>query len=121
MPQSFSQILASGSYNGQAVKVTATSSTGTLIHTAVSGETSFDLITLWAQNNDTDGETRTLNVGFGGESLPDTFIILPIPAKVGLVQVCYRLPLRNGLPVRAYADEANDVQIYADIQRVTVT
>jgi hypothetical protein len=31
------------------------------------------------------------------------------------------LPLRNALVVEAFADEANDVQVYGYVNRVTVT
>ena len=122
MAQSVSNELLSGSTNGLGIKVTGTGTGSTVtIHTAVSGTTSYDLVTLWAQNNDADGETRTLTVEFGGTTDPDNLIIVPVPCKVGPVLICTRLPLRNALVVKAFADEANDVQLYGDVQRVTVT
>lgn len=122
MAQSFTQEILSGSTNGLGIKVTGTDTSGAVtIHTAISGTTSFDLVTLWAVNNDGDGETRNLTIEFGGTSDPDNLIVVPIPAKVGPVLVCQRLALRNGLVVEAFADEANDVQIYGEVQRVTVT
>jgi hypothetical protein len=122
MPQSFSNELLSGSTNGLAVKVTGIDTANAVtVHTAISGTTSYDLITLWAQNNDADGETRTLTIEFGGTSSPDNLIVVPVPCRVGPMLVCTRLPLRNGLVVKAFSDEANDVQVYGEVQRVTVT
>jgi hypothetical protein len=122
MPQTFSQEVLSGSTNGLGIKVTGTTTGGAVtVHTAISGTTSFDLVTLWAQNNDADGETRTLTIEFGGTTDPDNLIVVPVPAKVGPVLVAQRLALRNGLVVKAFSDEANDVQIYGEVQRVTVT
>lgn len=122
MAQTVSNELLSGSTNGLAVKVTGTGTVSSVtVHTAISGTTSYDLVTLWAQNNDADGETRTLTVEFGGTTDPDNLIVVPVPCKVGPVLVCTRLPLRNGLAVKAFADEANDVQVYGEVQRVTVT
>lgn len=122
MAQAFSHEVLSGSTNGLGIKVTGTSSAADVtIHTAISGTTSRDLITLWAMNNDADGETRTLTVAFGGETDPDNLIISPVPCKAGLVKICEKLPLRNSLVVGAWADEANDVMIYGEVHRITVT
>lgn len=122
MPQSFSQELLSGSTNGLAIKVTGTSTAGSVtIHTAISGTTSRDEIWLWAQNNDADGETRTLTIEFGGTTDPDNLIIVPVACKAGPVLAVPGFPLRNALVVKAFSDEANDVQIYGYVNRVTVT
>lgn len=72
----------SGSTDGKAIKVAATASTGTTIHTAVSGTTAgtFDEIWLWAYNSHTTGVTLTIE--FGGTTAPDQNIVIDIPAKV---------------------------------------
>lgn len=109
----------SGSTDGKGIKVTGIiSANAVTVHTAVSGTTDYDLVTLWAQNNDADNETRTLTLEVGGTTDPDNLIVLPIPAKVGLVLVCDQLPLHNGAVIEAFADEANDVQIYGIVYRV---
>lgn len=102
----------SGSTDGKGIKVTATATTGTTIHTATSGTTNIDEVYLYAQNNDADGETRTLTIEFGGTTSPDNLIVLPIPCKAGLVPICEGLLLQNSLVITAFADEANDIQIY---------
>jgi hypothetical protein len=119
MAQTVSRIILSGSTNGLGIKVTGTSTAATVtLHTAVAGVTSYDLVTLWAVNNDADGETRTLTIEFGGTTDPDNVLVVPIPCKVGPVLVCSELPLRNTLVVKAFADEANDVQVYGSVLRV---
>lgn len=102
----------SGSTDGKGIKVTATATTGTTIHTATSGTTNIDEIYLYAQNNDADGETRTLTIEFGGTTSPDNLIVLPVPCKAGLVPICEGLLLNNSNVITAFADEANDIQIY---------
>lgn len=122
MAQAFTHEVLSGSTNGLAVKVTGTGTGSSVtIHTAIAGTTSRDEVWLYAQNNDADGETRTLTIEFGGVTDPDNLIIVPIPCKVGPVLVVPGFPLRNTLVVKAWADEANDVQVYGYVNRVTVS
>jgi len=110
----------SGSTDGKGIKVTGTSSGASVtIHTAASGTTNMDEIFLFAQNNDADGETRTLTIEFGGTADPDNLIILPIPCKAGLVPICEGLLLQNAQVIKAFADEANDVQIYGYVNSRT--
>lgn len=109
----------SGSTDGLGIKVTGTGTGSTVtIHTATSGSGDIDLVTLFAQNNDADGETRTLTLEWGGSTDPDNLIVVPVPCKVGPVLICDRLPLLNSKVVKAFSDEANDVQIYGHVQRV---
>jgi hypothetical protein len=111
--------LLSGSTQGKGIKVTGTATGSSVtIHTAVSGTTDIDLVTLWAQNNDADAETRVLTIEWGGTADPDNLIILSVPCKAGPVMICDRMPLHNGLVIKAWADEANDVQIYGLVTRL---
>ncbi len=64
-------IIPSGSTDGAAVTVAATSSTGTLFHTAIAAG-SFDEIYLWATNT-TLGDLK-LTVELGGASNPVVMI-----------------------------------------------
>lgn len=122
MAQDYTHELLSGSTNGLGIKVTGTGTAGAVtIHTAISGTTSRDEVWLYAQNDDADGETRTLTIEFGGTTDPDNQIVLPVPCKVGPVLCVPGFPLRNGLAVKAFADEANDVVVYGWVNRVTVS
>lgn len=101
------------------IKVVATATAGTLIHTAVTGTTAgtFDEIWLWAYNGDT--VDRTLTVEFGGVTVPDDNIILNVPTKAGLFLVVPGLPLQNAVVVRAFASAANVIVISGYVNKVT--
>lgn len=107
----------SGSTDGKGVKVAATATPGTLIHTAHA--TNLDVLMLWAVNQDADNETRSLTIEWGGVTTPDNIFVTPIAAKAGLIVVVDRLLLTNSLVVRAFADEADDVIIYGHVIRVS--
>lgn len=114
---SYSKVLLSGSTQGKGVKVAATSiGSGTTIHTAVSGTSSIDFITLYAQNTDT--QSRKLTIGWGGTTDPDDLIEVTIPAESGLVPVAIKLPLQNSLIVKAAAAAANVIIIFGEVSRV---
>ena len=120
MAQEFSHEMLSGSTNGLAVVVAATSTPGTTVHTAIAGTTSRDEVWLWATNNDTDGETRTLSIEWG-DVVGTSGWKVPVPTSAGPVLICQGFPLRNGEVIAAWADEASDVQVFGYVNRVTVT
>lgn len=112
----------SGSTQGEGIKVVATSTPGTLIHTTGTSATNLDEIWLYAFNSDT--ADRTLTIEFGGATAPDQNIVLPILFKQGLQLVVPGLPLLgNGsvaLTVKAFvAGAANVVIIYGFVLRIT--
>lgn len=109
----------SGSTNGRGIKVTTVApidGSDTTIHTAVSGTTDTDLISLLAYNDDTS--TRRLELGWGGTTDPDDLIIMDIPPRAGLIPVVWEMPLRNGLVVVASAETANVLVIYGWLTRI---
>lgn len=115
MADSFEKL--SGSTDGKGIKVTGTNSAGAVtVHTAHA--TDLDLITLWAVNQDADGEARTVTLEWGGATDPDNLITVPVPAKQGPVFICDRMPLTNSAVIEAFADEANDVMIYGLVVRI---
>lgn len=120
MAQAFTHEVLTGSTNGLGVTVAATSTPGTTVHTAIAGTTSRDEVWLYAQNNDADGETRTLTIEFGGTGAGN-LLVVPVPCKAGPVLVCPGFPLRNTLVIAAFADEASDVVLYGYVNRVTVS
>ena len=104
----------SGSTNGRQVKVAATATPGTLIHTAHA--TAKDEIWIWAVNSDTT--PRKLTIEFGGTTAPDDLIELTIPAEAGLLMVVPGLILSNSLVVRAFCASANVVTISGYVNRI---
>ena len=105
----------SGSTNGKAIKVVATATAGTLMHTAHAS--ALDEIYLWAVNSDTIG--RKLTIEYGGVASPDDLLELTIPAEDGLYAVLPGLILTNSLVVRAFAATANVIMIAGFVNRIT--
>ena len=78
----FSKITLSGSTDGRAIKVAATATAGTTIHTASSTTTTYDEVWLYAQNTDTTD--RKLTIEWGGTTAPDDLIEFTVKAENGL-------------------------------------
>jgi len=115
----FSRILLSGSTSGRPIKVVATATPGTLIHTAVSGATSFDEIYLWVTN--TDSATRTLTMEWGGTTDPDDLIAktFSISANSAPYPIITGVNLNGGLVVRAFTSAANIMVISGYVNRIS--
>lgn len=116
----FSKLTLSGSTDGRAIKLAATSTPGTLIHTASATATTFDEIWLYAQNTDTTA--RKLTVQFGGVSSPDDLIEITVPPESGLTLISPGLVLKGNatpLDVRAFAATTNVVTILGYVNRIT--
>ena len=105
----------SGSTDGKGIKVVATSSAGTTIHTAHA--TSEDEIWLYAQNTDTTD--RKLTVEWGGTTSPDDLIEYTVKAEDGLYLVVPGLVLTNSKVVKAFCAAANVVIIHGFVNRIT--
>ena len=101
----------SGSTDGLPVKIVATATAGTTVHTAVAGTTggTYDEIWIWAYNGHTADVTLTIE--YGGATVPDQNIVQVIPFKQGLFLVVPGLILQNGLVVKAFASVANVVTL----------
>jgi hypothetical protein len=114
----FSKQFLSGSTNGRPIKVAATATAGTLIHTAVTGTSSIDEIWLYAHN--TSAASVKLTLEFGGTSSPDDHIEINIPAEgAGAVLVVPGLPMNNGLVIRAFAGTTNVLNIVGYVNRIS--
>lgn len=119
------QIPFSASTQGQGVKLAATATPGTLIHTTGTGlfTTVFDKVFLWAYNSDT--VDRVLTIEFGGATAPDQNITMTVPFKQGLIYVVPGLILAGSgsvaLTVKGFVTAgANVVVVSGYILRVTV-
>lgn len=119
MPTTVSRIPLSGSTHGRAIKVAATATAGTLIHTGTSSTTDCDVVTLYAYNS--SASAVNLTIEWGGVSDPDDLIKLSIPATSGLTLVAPDLVIRNSLVVRAFAGTTNVVTIQGFVNRVATT
>jgi hypothetical protein len=110
--------LLSGSADGKPIKIVATATAGTAIHTAVAGQTAgtVDEIWLWAQNNHTANVVLTIE--FGSHDTEDN-IIVTIPFKSGLIPIVPGLPLQNGMTVDAFASVADVISIHGFVNTIT--
>jgi hypothetical protein len=111
----FSKLPLSGSTNGKGINVAATATTGTTIHTAVSGTSSFDEVWMYAVNTSTS--SVKLTVEYGGTATADN-IEITIPGESGLVLVVPGLFLNNSLAVTAFAGTTNVISIHGYVNRV---
>lgn len=113
----FTKTLLSGSTNGKAIKVAATATAGTTIHTAVSGTASLDEVWLYAHNSSASSVKLTLE--WGEATAPDGNIEINIGADgTGLVLVAPGILLQNSLVIKAFAGTANVITLTGYVNRI---
>ena len=98
MTTTYSIVPLSGSTDFRGIKIAATASPGTTIHTAQASATLPDLLHLEFLNTDT--VPRPLTLEWGGTTNPDdrkTYLLLPGETRV----VSHQVPIRNALVVKA--------------------
>jgi hypothetical protein len=113
----YTKIGHSGSTNGKQIKVAATSTPGTLIHTAQSGTSNFDEVWIYVTNNHT--ASVNLTIEWGGTTSTDDLIQQAIPAKTGLYLLVPGLVLQNSLVVRAFAATTNVISVSGWVNRIS--
>lgn len=109
----------SASTDGKPIKVVATATAGTTIHTAVAGTTpgTFDEIWLWAYNSNSVVETLTIE--WGGATAPDQNIVINLAPQAGLVPIVPGLILQNGAVVKAFSTTTNMVTLNGFVNTLT--
>lgn len=112
----YSKLKLSGSTNGRLIKVVATATPGTTIHTAVAGTVDYDEIYLFANN--TSSSNVKLTIEWGGVASPDDSVELMIQAESGLVLVIPGLVLQNSLVVKAFAGTTNVINVSGFVNRI---
>ena len=121
MANATAMIPFSGSTQGQGVKVVATSTAGTLIHTTGTSATIIDRLSIWAYNG--HSADVVLTIEFGGATVPDQNIVQTITAQTGLTIVVDGLILlgdgASALTVKAFAATANVIVLSGYVMRVT--
>jgi len=116
----FSKIALSSSTDGRMIKVAATATAGTTIHTGSATATTFDEVWLYAVNSDTTN--RKLTIEWGGVSSPDDLIEFTVPSESGLFLIVPGLVIKgNATPliVRAFCATADVVNIAGYVNRIT--
>ena len=109
----------SGSTDGKPIKIAAIATAGTLLHTAVAGQTAgtYDEIWLWAYNS--HSVNLGLTIEFGGPDAPDQNIRLTIPFQQGLILVVPGLILQNEATVKAFATITNLITVMGFVNAIT--
>lgn len=106
--------------DGKMVPITATASPGVQLHKSAPGQGQWDVVRVSGANGANAG-TRTLTIEWGvetsGASTNFQRVVVQLTANSGLTLVIDRQRLRNGLVVRAYADNATDVSCYVEVAR----
>lgn len=115
----FSRILLSGTpANGKCIVVDQTAPGGTVIHTAVDGDTAYDEVYLMAANTHT--AAVGLTVEWGGTANPgdhacDQYSLPPLSAPILVIP---GISINGGLEIRAYATSANKINIFGHVNRI---
>lgn len=114
----FSVVLLSGSTSGRPIKVAATATPGTTIHTAVSGTTSWDEVYLFAANTDTSAVSLTIE--WGGTTDPDDLHpkTYSIPPNSAVIPIAFGARVNGAVVIKAFASSANKVTITGRVNRI---
>lgn len=113
----FTKRLLSESVNGKGVKVAATATPGTLIHTAASGTSDLDEVWIWAVNSSSSAVKLTIQ--WGEVTDPDGHIEGIVPPESGLFTIIPGLLLQNSLEIRAFAGTTNVVIVHGFVNRIS--
>jgi hypothetical protein len=116
----FSKITLSGSTDGKLIKVAATGTPGTTIHTGSATATTYDELWLYAVNS--DSTDRKLTIEWGGTTSPDDLIEQTITAESGLILVVPGLVVKGNatqLVVKAFCASADVVMVGGYVNRIT--
>jgi hypothetical protein len=111
----------SASTDGRGIKVAATASPGTLIHTALSSVSANEWDEVWIRAVNTSGSAVKLTLEWGGTTAPDDQIEKTISGESGLQEVIPGHVLQNGVSIRAFADTANVIVIHGYVNRFEQT
>lgn len=111
----YTPVIASGSTNGRQIKVTATATAGTLLHT--SHATDIDEVSIWATNTSTSPVKLTIELG--GVTSPDDLIEQTIPPEMGEFLVVDAARVTGSVVVRAFAASANVINCRVSVNRIT--
>ena len=116
MPTMSKEIL-SASTNGKGIKVAATSTSGTLIHTATTGGSNTDIDEVFIYASNPTSTQRLLTIEFGGATVPDDQIAVQVPAHTTML-VVPGLIMRAGLELRAFCSDSASVTLHGFVNRI---
>ena len=117
----YAKNILSGSTDGRGIKVVATASAGTTIHTGPSLATSLDEVWLYAVNS--SASAVKLTVQWGGTTDPDDSIEYTVPSEDGLKLIIPGNIIKGNaspLVVRAFAATGNVILIHGFVNQITI-
>jgi hypothetical protein len=109
---SIEKMKLSSSTDGRPIKIAATATPGTTVHTAGSG---IDIVYLQLCNTDTTA--RKVTIEWGGTTSPDDTIELTIPPEGGIIEMPPML-IQNSLVVKVFCATANVVICGGYVERL---
>jgi hypothetical protein len=116
----YTKVKLSGSTDGRAIKVAATATPGTTIHTGSATATTYDEVWLYAMN--TSASNVKLTIEWGGTSSPDDLIELTVLPEAGLVTVAPGLLIKGNatpLVIKAFAGTADVITLHGFVNQIT--
>lgn len=117
----YNKVVLSGSTQGRPIKVVATATTGTTIHSTGTSSSIIDEIWLYATNTTTSDVLVT--VEYGGTTNPDDRIMITVPARSGLFMLTPGLILTGtgsaANVLRIFAATANVINIVGYVNRIS--
>ena len=117
----FTKKILSGSTDGKSIKVAATATAGTTIHTGSATSTTLDEVWIYAVNS--SASSVKLTIEWGEATAPDGNIEVTVLPEAGLVTVIPGLLLKGNatpLVVKAFAGTANVICINGFVNQITV-
>ena len=119
MAQTFTKNLLSASTDGLAIKIAATATPGTLVHTGPTTVANYDEVYLELVN--TSASIVTVTIEFGNATAPDSQRIYDIPGKTSIWAVQGLLLKGNATPktVKVFAGTANVITAYGYVHTIT--
>lgn len=105
----------SASTDGRQIKVGATATPGTLLHTATAEANELDELVLWFTNTSASAVLMTLE--WGGTTSPDDYLRYTVPPRDGELLVVSGRLISGGLLVRAFAATADVIMCAGRVHR----
>jgi hypothetical protein len=110
----------SGSTDGRGIKVAATASPGTLVHTALGSIAANEWDEVFLRVVNTSASAVKLTVEWGGTTADDQ-VEISIPAESGFTEVIPGHVLQNAAEVRTFAATANVLIVHGFVNRFEQT
>lgn len=107
----------SASVDGKGIRVAATASPGTVIHTAIASKAANEWDELYLKAVNTSVSAVKLTLQWGGTVDPDDSVEITIPPETGLIEVIPGHLIQNSAIVRAFAATANVIVVHGYVNR----